>query len=114
MPKTKDGEQITFKEFFKRWGEGIKEITPKQKLKTQLLGTRISMVGLILGLAVSIYAWEKMWWVGIVLIGAIINMEVQYLGFKQQLNMFDTMDKYEEVDLDDALNEEKEVENGSR
>jgi len=107
MPKTKDGERIDWKEFFRRWGEGIKEITPKQKLKTQLLGTRISIVGLLLGLGVSIYAWEKMWWVGIVLIGAIINMSVQYLGFKQQLNQFNKMDQYEEVELDDVLNEEE-------
>ena len=53
----------------------------------------------------TIYAWEKMWWVGIVLIGALINMSVQYLGFKQQSNQFSELDQCEEVDLDDILNE---------
>jgi hypothetical protein len=36
MPKTKTGEQITWKEFFKRWGEGMKSITPRQKLDSQV------------------------------------------------------------------------------
>ena len=109
MPKTKAGEKITWKEFMKRWGKGIEGITPLQKLKTQLLGTKISLLGMILGLGVSIYGWENLWWVGIILIGAIINTGVQYLGFKQQLNMLNKMEDYEEMDIDNILNEEEEV-----
>lgn len=108
MPTDKQGNKLTYEQFFKRWKEGIKEITPKQKLRTQLIGTKISIVGLLSGLGVSIYAWENLWWVGIILMGALVNTSVQYLGFKQQLNQFNKMDKYEEVDLDDILNEEEE------
>ena len=108
MPKTKSGEVITWKEFFKRWGEGIEGITPKQKIKTQILGTKISLGGMFGGLLISIYAWKQLWWVGIILIGAIINTLVQYLGQRQQLNQFKKLDEYEEVDIDYILNE-KEV-----
>lgn len=106
MPKDKVGNQLTWKEFFKRWGEGIEGITPIQKVKTQLLGTRISLLGLFIGICVSLYVMETLWWVGIILLGAIINTGVQYLGLKQQLNMFNNMEQYEEVDLDNAFNEE--------
>ena len=105
--KDKEGNKLTAKEFFKRWGDGIEGITPKQKLKTQLLGTRITLVGLFLGLCVSIYGWENLWWVGIVLMGAILNTGVQYLGLKQQLNMFNKMDKYKEASLDEILSGEE-------
>jgi len=107
--KDKEGNKLTLKEFFKRWGEGIEGITPVQKLKTQLLGTRISLIGMFLGLCVSIYGWENLWWIGIILIGAIINTGVQYLSLKQQLNMFNKMDQYDEVDLGDILNEDDDI-----
>lgn len=105
MPKTKAGEQITWKEFFKRWGEGIEGITPIQKLKTQLLGTKITLLGIFLGLCVSIYGWENLWWVGIILTGAFINTGVQYLGFKQQLNTLKNIEDYEESSLEECLEE---------
>jgi len=105
MMKTKDGETITIKEFFKRWGRGIEGITPIQKLKTQLLGTKITLTGLFLGIIISIYGWENLWWVGIILIGAIINTGVQYLGLRQQFNMLNNMEQYDEVDLEEFLEE---------
>jgi len=109
MPKTKAGEKITWSEFFKRWGKGIEGITPTQKLKTQLMGGRITLIGLFLGLLVSIYGWEKLWWVGIVLTGAILTTGVQYLGFKQQYIQLKNLENSEEVSLDELFKEEKEV-----
>ena len=106
MPKDKQGNKLTWKQFFKRWGEGIEGITPIQKLKTQLLGTKITLLGIFLGLCVSVYGWNNLWWVGIILTGAFINTAVQYLGLKQQLNMLKNMEQYEEEDLGDILNEE--------
>jgi len=104
----KEGNKLDAKQFFKKWGAGIEGITPAQKTKTQLLGTKITLVGLGLGLGVSIYGWENLWWVGIVLIGAIINTGVQYLGLRQQVNMFKEMDQFEEGTIDDLLNEKEE------
>jgi len=109
--KDKYGNKLTIKEFFKRWGDGINGITPIQKLKTQLIGTRITLIGLFLGLAVSIYGWNKLWWVGIILTGAILTTGVQYLGFKQQYIQLKNLENAEEVSLYELFGDinEKEV-----
>lgn len=105
--KDKYGNKLTIKEFFKRWGKGIDGITPLQKLKTQQSGTLITLIGLFLGLAVSIYAWEKLWWVAIVLIGAIMNTGVQYLGQRQQLNQLNNLEKLEEITMEELFEDER-------
>ncbi len=108
MPKTKDGEKITWKEFMGRWGEGIEEITPIQKIKTQIIGTRISLVGIFLGICVTLYGWENLWWVAIILIGALINTGVQYLGIVQQRNtLLKHEEDCEEMSLDDLMREDE-------
>ena len=50
MPKTKSGEQISWKEFFKRWKKGIDSITPIQKLRLDARGTFITLLGYIVSL----------------------------------------------------------------
>ena len=105
--KDKEGNKLTTKEFFSRWKKGIEGITPIQKLKTQVTGTRITLVGLILGLGVSIYGWKKLWWVAIVLTGAILNTGVQYLGQKQQLKLLKNLEKVEEVEMIDIFGDLK-------
>lgn len=87
MWKDKEGNKLTHQEFISRWKKGIEGITPIQKIKTQILGTRITLIGLFLGLFVTIIAIDKLWWVMIILIGAIITTGVQYLGFIQQRNI---------------------------
>lgn len=115
--KDKYGNKLTIKEYFKRWGKGIEGITPIQKLKTQITGTRISLVGLSCGLAISIYGWEKLWWVGIILVGAILTTGVQYLGFKQQYNLLKNLEKVEEITIEELfgdISEKEEINNGNR
>ena len=108
--KDKEGNYLTTKEFFKKWGEGINGITPIQKLKTQLTGTRITLIGLFCGLFISIYGWSKLWWVGIILIGAILTTGVQYLGFKQQYIQLKNLETAEEVSMEDLFGDIKEKE----
>ena len=91
--KNKKGEKLSFKEFLKNWKSGIETINPLQKIKVQIGGTRIMLIGLFLGLAVSIYGWKNLWWVGIILIGAILNTGVQYLGLIQQRKLLDNLEK---------------------
>lgn len=91
--KTKTGEKIDFKEFMNRWKSGIEGISPSQKIKTQITGTKIMLIGLFLGLCVSIYGWKNLWWVGIILIGALLNTGVQFLGLKQQKKILDDLEK---------------------
>ena len=91
--KDKSGKWITFKEFIKRFKEGIETINPLQRLKTQIFGTRIILIGLFLGLFVSIYGFKKLWWVMIILIGALINTGIQYLALVQQKNLLESLEK---------------------
>lgn len=91
--KTKDGERISFREFMLRFKNGLTNITPVQKIKTQVVGTRITLLGLFLGLIVTIIAIKILWWVMIILIGAIINTGVQYLGLIQQKRLLENMEK---------------------
>jgi len=110
MPKTKAGEAISWKEFFSRWKTGIEGITPEQKIKAQLSGTRIQLLGILLGFAVSIYGYDKLWWVGIILLGAAINTFIQYLSFKQQLKVFDDIKVM--MELPEEPEEESKKEKG--
>lgn len=109
--KDKEGNKLTFKEFTSRWKSGIEEITPIQKIKTQILGTRIMLLGLFLGLCVSIYGWKNLWWVGIILIGALINTGVQYLALIQQRKLLDDIEKQftedEEIEISTGGKERK-------
>ena len=101
--KDKKGEKISFKEFMKRFKEGIETINPLQKIKIQLGGTKIMLIGLFLGLFVSIYGWRNLWWVGIILIGAILNTGVQFLGLRQQKKILDDLEKqFAEPDEDNS------------
>jgi len=91
--KDKEGKELTFKEFMKRWGEGIEGLTPAEKLNSQLVGTRIILIGIALGLFVSLYGYRNMWWVAIILTGAFINTWVQYISLRQQKRIFEKIEK---------------------
>ncbi len=100
--KDKKGNKLTFKEFITRWKIGIEGITPLQKTKVQLTGTKITLIGLFLGLCVTIYGWKNLWWVAIILTGAILNTGVQYLATKQQKKLYQTIeDNFKEASEDD-------------
>jgi len=107
--KDKQGKTLTSKEFINRWKEGIEGITPIQKLKTQMTAIRIQLLGIVLGLVVSYIAYENLWWVGIILIGALINTIVQYLGLSQQLkNLNKHEESCQEITLEDLMNTTEE------
>jgi len=89
----KSGKKLTLKQFFKRWGEGIEGLKPQQKIKSQLLGTKLILLGITLGLIMSLIGWKHLWWVAIILLGALINTTVQYLGLRQQIKVFKDIEK---------------------
>jgi len=108
--KDKEGKKLTSTEFIERWKSGIEGITPAQKLKTQIMGTRISLIGILLGLFVSIYGYKHLWWVGIILLGALINTGIQYLGLVQQMKVFEDIEKQlKEEEKELMVNDGKEV-----
>jgi uncharacterized protein YacL len=101
MPTTKKGEKISWDEFFKRWKKGIEGVTQSQKIKTQLSGAYLQLMGVSLGLIISIMGYKLLWWVGIILLGALINVVVQIIGLKQQ--------KYQ-IEKIESISEEKHLE----
>ena len=84
MPTTKTGEVITWKEFGNRWKKGIEGITPLQQTKTQLHSTMVTLIGIICGIVISIIAYRSMWWLIIILVGALGNTLVGYLSLWQK------------------------------
>ena len=106
--KDKEGKKISLKEFKDRFKQGVEGITPLQTLKTQILGTRIILLGLFLGLIVSIYGWKNLWWVAIILIGALINTGIQYLGLVQQKKRLEYIEKQFEEPEEKIKEKEKE------
>lgn len=102
--RDKQGNKLTTKEYMKRWGEGIEGITPQQKLDTQLTGTKITLIGIFLGLCVSLYGYKNLWWVALILCGAFITTWVQYISFRQQKRIFKQLDlESEEVDEEEIM-----------
>ena len=93
MPRTRDGELITWKEFFRRWKLGIEGISPLQQVKTQCNSTLIMIVGIICGIIVSIAKLGTLWWLMIVLVGALFNSLIQYAGFYQKKMLLQRIEK---------------------
>jgi hypothetical protein len=91
--KDKEGNCIEPEEFVHRFKMGLDGITPLQKIKSQINGTRIMLIGLVLGLVMSLIAYKNFWWVAIILLGGIINTGIQYLSLVQQKNMLENIEK---------------------
>ncbi len=107
MPKDKEGNKLTWKQFFRRWKDGIDNVTPIQKTKTQLTATRIQLLGLILGLIVTTIGYKNLWWVAIILFGAMINTGVQYLSLSQQKKtLVKHEEQCEEMSMEDLMSED--------
>ena len=81
------GEKIGWSEFFKLWKEGINEISGTDQLKWQVRSTYIVLFGILCGLGTSLYNYDTMWWVAIILSGAFLNSLITLLGQKQRLNL---------------------------
>jgi len=115
--KDKQGNKLTFKEFIEKWKSGIEEITLTQKTNTQILGLKIMLLGLFLGLIMSLIRYKTMWWVSIILIGGLINTFIQYISLIQQKKAFENLE-INSVDLTDVktkldeLFDKEEVEGG--
>lgn len=82
MPKTKAGEKITWGEFLKRWKKGIALVTPQQMTWNTIIGLGISTVGIVWGIVYSIIL--NLWWLLIILSGALMVTSMQLLGNLQK------------------------------
>jgi hypothetical protein len=100
--KDKEGNELSYTEYMARWKKGIEGITPLQQTKGQLNSTYIMLLGILLGFVVTLFNFEGLWWLSIILGGAIFNTGISALGLWQKKKLMERMEN---------LIEEKEVKN---
>lgn len=92
MPKNpKTGEQVTWKEFFRRWKEGMANMNPLQMNTSTLFGQFVSFVGVVWGIVFSIIIGY--YWMMVILLGGLIVLGTQMLGAFQQRKILSAMFK---------------------
>lgn len=80
--KDRAGNKLSFKEFRKRLGEGITEITPLQQTKTSLWSYLPLFSGLIWGIVVTFIA--KTYWLTLILFGSFPITLMQFISNYQK------------------------------
>jgi len=106
--KDKEGNKLSVGEFLKKWGEGIKNLNPIQKLTNESRATLITLIGSITCLIALIIFRNKLivsWFAyGLILIfiGNTWNTGLKLIGLRQQLRYFKNTDN-QSIDLNDML-----------
>ncbi len=96
--KIPSGEEITGKEYMKRWKVGIMKVGMLSQTKIQVRSTWITVVGLIAGLVIGLINIKTLWWLVIILVGALGNTAIQLIGLIQKRNLLDNLeDRQKEV-----------------
>ena len=104
-PKTKTGEILTWKEFFKRWKQGIEGVTLFQQVKMQIQATWITIIGLLCGITVSIFAIKTLWWLLIILFGGLYNTSIQLIALIQKKNQIKQFENLQNIAFENTNKE---------
>lgn len=112
MPKTKSGEQITWREFMKRWKEGMQNLTPVQRTQNDIGSTWITLIGFIAALVALVF-FNKTFGVltyGLILIflGSTYANIVKLFSLYGQYNLYRSLESNTEDEAPSLI--EKEVE----
>ena len=91
MPKDKDGNKLTWKEFFARWKKGIEGITPLQQAKVIYQNSFIMLLGILLGIIFSLFRFKDLWWLTLILTSAFVNTLVVQIGNFQKYQLLKRM-----------------------
>lgn len=83
-------EKITTKEFFSRWGQGIREITPAQMNWINIQGNVMVLVGILIGLYAT---FNKTWWLFIILLGSLFITSMGLVGSVQKQMIINEFNK---------------------
>jgi hypothetical protein len=96
--KAKDGSKLSFKQFMKRWKDGVEGITPLQQTKTTLWSYPLVLGGIITGMIIMVIRQE--WWLLIILTGSLpmslMGLLSTWQKYKQQKRISDTMKELED------------------
>ncbi len=85
--KDQSGKWITGTEFIQRYKQGISKVTPLQQSEGQLFFTYITLIGMLCGIVMSIFAWSKLWWVVIILVAGLGNTIIGGIGIYQKVKI---------------------------
>lgn len=95
----RNGEKLTMKQFFKRWGQGIEGITPLAQTKTTLWSFPLVVGGIITGIIIMFF--NHQWWLLVLLCGSLPITLMQVVGVYQKYRILKK--------VDDTI---KQIENG--
>ena len=95
--KARNGDQLSLKQFFKRWGEGVTGLTPLQQTKTSLMGFPLIFGGTLTGIVIMIL--RKEWWLVAILSGSLPLVSMQLVSliqkYKTQKKIYQVMKELE-------------------
>lgn len=93
--KDRAGNELTLKQFAKRYKEGVVNITPLQQTKTTLWSFLPMFAGITWGIVVTFMA--KTYWMTLILCGSFPITSVQFIGnlqkYKAQKKCKEAMDE---------------------
>jgi len=89
------GNQLKTKQFFRKWKEGIEGITPLQQAITNLIGTWITLSGIIAGIVINaLVRMENQWvWIEVILFGSLVLVIIQMISGLQKYWRFKVIEK---------------------
>ncbi|MCH7851035.1 MAG: hypothetical protein IH845_05320 [Nanoarchaeota archaeon] len=87
----REGNKVTPKEFIDRWKLGLQGVTPLQQVTQQVRSTWIIIIGVAAGIVVSIIAIKTLWWLLIILVGAMFNTIIQQIGLWQKKTLLERL-----------------------
>lgn len=69
-------------EFFSKWIEGIKNLSPAQQFHAKLIGNYGQLIGMILAFAVML--WKGYWYFSIFMVFALFLQVIILIGARQE------------------------------
>ena len=100
------GRWIDGKEFKSRFAKGVEGVTPLQQTRSQLVFMWITVIGILCGIAVSIWKLSSLWWLGIILLAGLGNTVVGMIGVYQK---FQQLKRVNEMIKQSIIQEHREA-----
>ncbi len=100
----KNLRELGWKEFRRRWGEGIQRITPIQLAKTEMIAMVGAMLGLIVAIFIFIFIHNQFWIIAVIM---FFNLILQGAGLIGKIQQYKSLKEFE-FQLVEEFMEEKE------